>query len=199
MDRGGGGGGGGGRGGAGIVPPASPNPPNPPTPMSGESAPPISPQTPAKPEDNPADEGGTTTTTAARAGFAARTGHASAASGAGTGTDLDPAIEYNMDLFPELKGQYKIVGSIGKGTFSVVYKAESLDGEDVWAIKRIHRLSKPSRIVNEIDCLKELGGNGHVVEVDAILNDGEYTSLVLPYFEHRHFKVRPSHANILIC
>lgn len=43
------------------------------------------------------------------------------------------------------------------GTFSSVYKAVSMDGSSVVALKRIYATCRPARILNEIQHLKNLG------------------------------------------
>ncbi|KAJ2521862.1 Cell division control protein 7, partial [Coemansia sp. RSA 1937] len=82
------------------------------------------------------------------------------------------------DLIPGLSEQYRLLGKIGEGTFSTVYKALDLQHERfdnngwtmifdggatrrarVVAIKKIYVTSSPARIANEISILSDLRGS----------------------------------------
>lgn len=94
--------------------------------------------------------------------------------------------------FAEVHGKYKVIEKIGEGTFSSVYKAVSLMNNSnhgkVFALKRISATCRPSRILNEIQHLKNLGGTAHVSPLLGGLRFRDQVTLVLPYFEHDKFK-----------
>ena len=59
---------------------------------------------------------------------------------------------------PTVGAQYELLGRIGEGTFSAVYKARSLArSSEIVALKHLYLNSAPHRIENEATFLDELG------------------------------------------
>lgn len=58
----------------------------------------------------------------------------------------------------------------------------------LFALKRISAISSPSRVITEIASLRLLGGSHHVVKLCEFFRTGDRVTLVLPYFQHQHFK-----------
>ncbi|KAJ2448837.1 Cell division control protein 7 [Coemansia sp. RSA 2336] len=118
------------------------------------------------------------------------------------------------DLIPGLSEQYRLVGKIGEGTFSTVYKAIDLQherydnsswtmifdaGRDqrasqrkrrarVVAIKKIYVTSSPTRIANEISILSELQGSRFVAPLVTAMRREDQVVVVLPYFRNDDFR-----------
>jgi len=91
--------------------------------------------------------------------------------------------------FPELAGRYKVLEKVGEGTFSSVYTAVVNNGTNaIVALKRINPTCSPSRIINEINCLKKLGGRCHVPPILGAMRLFDQVTLVLPYLPHTKFK-----------
>jgi len=91
----------------------------------------------------------------------------------------------------EIIGGYRILRSVGSGTFGTVYKACKKDDtthSGVYAVKFIYPTSRPSRILNELKCLKLLRGEKCII---SLLDCFLYRSaclIVMPYFQHDDFK-----------
>lgn len=82
---------------------------------------------------------------------------------------------------------YALLGVIGEGTFSIVYKARSHTDGKLVALKRLkdHRLSGV-RVLDEVGCLYALGDHPNVVKIiDACRDPGVH--LIMPYIEHDSF------------
>ncbi|KAJ2649069.1 Cell division control protein 7 [Coemansia sp. RSA 1250] len=118
------------------------------------------------------------------------------------------------DLIPGLSEQYRLVGKIGEGTFSTVYKAIDLQherydnsswtmifdaGRDqrtsqrkrrarVVAIKKIYVTSSPARIANEISILSELRGSRFIAPLVTAMRREDQVVVVLPYFRNDDFR-----------
>jgi len=90
--------------------------------------------------------------------------------------------------FPEIRGLFVILGKIGHGTFSCVYKAQSITTNQIVALKRIYSTSSPTRIDREIRIIHALGGTHFVGGILGCLRCHGDISLVLPYFEHNSFR-----------
>ncbi|KAI9168226.1 Cell division control protein 7 [Blastocladiella emersonii ATCC 22665] len=93
--------------------------------------------------------------------------------------------------WPELAAMYKIVGKIGEGTFSSVYKARDLheaapmqhQGKYV-ALKSIFPTSSESRILTEVKLLVELRGHPNVASMITLHRNVDKVVIVMPYYEH---------------
>ncbi|KAJ2161158.1 Cell division control protein 7, partial [Coemansia sp. RSA 552] len=109
------------------------------------------------------------------------------------------------DLIPGLAQQYRLVGKIGEGTFSTVYKAVDMqherydnsswtmmfDGERrarVVAIKKIYVTSSPARIANEISILRDLRGSRYIAPLVTAMRREDQVVVVLPYFRNDDFR-----------
>lgn len=67
-----------------------------------------------------------------------------------------------LDYIPQLDKLFNLLGKIGEGTFSKVYRAtiktdDSDFSKQEYALKYLVPTSHPLRIANELLCLKELG------------------------------------------
>jgi cell division control protein 7 len=99
------------------------------------------------------------------------------------------AIKAAKYSFSEIEGKFLIIGKIGEGTFSSVYKARSLTTPNGFvALKRLYPTSTPQRILSEIKLLQLLGGKCNVVPLLGGFRDGGQVTLVMPYFSHDSFK-----------
>lgn len=119
------------------------------------------------------------------------------------------------ECFPILSSNYRLIDKIGEGTFSTVYKAESLNGtiklgSDIWkspplkrnrnkikpikrknpivALKQIYVTSSPNRIFNELNLLYILTGNSHVAPLLDVLRYQDQVLAILPYYQHADFR-----------
>ncbi|RCK66656.1 Cell division control protein 7 [Candida viswanathii] len=117
--------------------------------------------------------------------------------------------------FPILATDYRLIDKIGEGTFSTVYKAESLGGKirlgsDMWkspplkkmkenpaklkkknpivALKQIYVTSSPNRIFNELNLLYMLTGNSRVTPLLDVLRHQDQILAILPYYHHCDFR-----------
>jgi len=82
--------------------------------------------------------------------------------------------------------------TIGVGTFSIVTKArmkkKSDDDGEIVALKIVHKNSDPSRILNEIRRLSELGGSNNVIELLDTVRQKDTFIFVLPLYKYDHFR-----------
>ncbi|KAJ2444949.1 Cell division control protein 7, partial [Coemansia sp. RSA 2440] len=111
------------------------------------------------------------------------------------------------DLIPGLSEQYRLLGKIGEGTFSTVYKALDLQHERfdnngwtmifdggatrrarVVAIKKIYVTSSPARIANEISILSDLRGSRFIAPLVTAMRREDQVVVVLPYFRNDDFR-----------
>jgi len=90
--------------------------------------------------------------------------------------------------FVEIRGKFIVEEKIGEGTFSSVYRAVSIDGREIVALKRVYPTCSPIRILNEMLHLKMLGGTAHVPRILGGLRYRDQVTIVLPYFPHDKFK-----------
>ncbi|KNE56946.1 CDC7 protein kinase [Allomyces macrogynus ATCC 38327] len=105
-----------------------------------------------------------------------------------------------FETWPEIYTKYRIVGKIGEGTFSTVFKAVDLERDQYlpvgvtktalpyMALKNIFPTSSANRIVNEVDILAQLRGHPNVVSLTTVLRNDELVLLIMPYFEHLDVK-----------
>ncbi|KAJ2499441.1 Cell division control protein 7 [Coemansia sp. RSA 1972] len=111
------------------------------------------------------------------------------------------------ELIPGLSEQYRLLGKIGEGTFSTVYKALDLQHERfdnngwtmifdggterrarVVAIKKIYVTSSPARIANEISILSDLRGSRFIAPLVTAMRREDQVVVVLPYFRNDDFR-----------
>lgn len=121
------------------------------------------------------------------------------------------------ECFPVLSSNYRLIDKIGEGTFSTVYKAESLNGtvrlsSDIWkspplkklkannkkskaksknpivALKQIYVTSSPNRIYNELNLLYILTGNSHIAPLLDVLRYQDQVVAILPFYPHTDFR-----------
>eukprot|EP00743_Colponemidia_sp_Colp-15_P009468 GILK01010352.1.p1 GENE.GILK01010352.1~~GILK01010352.1.p1 ORF type:complete len:418 (-),score=56.45 GILK01010352.1:162-1415(-) len=103
----------------------------------------------------------------------------------------DNAMQGDMRLtaMPELQSEWRIIQEIGRGTFSIVYHAESLCFRNHFvALKRIRATSSASRILSEVRTLSILGGKGNVSALYGGLRSGSFITLVMQHFQHSRFE-----------
>ncbi len=85
---------------------------------------------------------------------------------------------------------YTVIGCIGEGTFSTVWRAKKKDtGQDV-AIKVVLQTSGPKRTTDEMNLLLKHGGHDFIVECMGAQREDDRVVLEMRYFNHTHFKVR---------
>jgi cell division control protein 7 len=115
-------------------------------------------------------------------------------------------IENFQQTFKDISDRYKLLGRIGEGTFSTVYKAEDLEFDKYrndWArhenkgwkkearyvaIKKIYVTSSPTRIFNELEILFELRNIKNVCPLITSFRHHDQVIAILPYFEHQDFR-----------
>ncbi|KAI9218923.1 kinase-like domain-containing protein [Blastocladiella britannica] len=100
--------------------------------------------------------------------------------------------------WPELQAQYQIMGKLGEGTFSTVYKARDLCHDELQpvlghkskyvALKNIFPSSSEQRIVSEVRLLAELRGHPNIAGLVTLHRKEDRIVVVLPYFEHLDVK-----------
>lgn len=98
-----------------------------------------------------------------------------------------------INNIPEIKDCFNIVGKLGEGTFSKVYRAKLKLGINVieddkeYAIKYIIPIVKPPRITRELRFLRDLGGKCNIIPVRACFHNAGHTVFVMPIVEHDKF------------
>ncbi|CAB1119151.1 unnamed protein product [Ectocarpus sp. CCAP 1310/34] len=135
--------------------------------------------------------------------------------GAGKTEDLsslpstEPTREARIAWNDDFPRNFLVCEKIGEGSFGTVWTARRLeedgkqrgphDGESrgeeerdqkLVALKRINPTCSPSRILNEFNQMRRLGGGGHnVIEVQGVVRTpGGVFALVMPFFEHDDFR-----------
>lgn len=90
---------------------------------------------------------------------------------------------------PQIEKFFILDGKIGEGTFSHVYKArlKSDPTQTEFAVKFLIPTSHPSRIANELKCLRDIGGSGNVMDVKMCFLHKGHVAIVMPYFPHEKF------------
>lgn len=86
--------------------------------------------------------------------------------------------------------QYRPLLKIGQGTFSEVFLGvcDNVQPARHVALKRIHSLSLPSRMLNELSLLRRLGGRCNVAGVLDAYRAKNNVVLVLEFFDHDGFE-----------
>ncbi|KAJ2564593.1 Cell division control protein 7 [Coemansia sp. RSA 1822] len=125
----------------------------------------------------------------------------------GSCEDTQEEMQELEELIPGLSEQYRLLGKIGEGTFSTVYKALDLQHERfdnngwtmifdggaerrarVVAIKKIYVTSSPARIANEISILSDLRGSRFIAPLVTAMRREDQVVVVLPYFRNDDFR-----------
>lgn len=90
---------------------------------------------------------------------------------------------------PQIEKHFNLEGKIGEGTFSHVYKARLKMGNTSteFAIKFLIPTSHPSRIANELKCLRDIGGTSNVMDVKMCFLHKGHVAIVMPFFPHEKF------------
>lgn len=106
-----------------------------------------------------------------------------------TGKHKCPETEEPVIIQGKWADRYSLGEAIGEGTFSIVYKAKTENGDTV-AIKRLKRhLQDHTRLRDEVLALVTIGDHqcDHVVQAfDAAVKD-DRLSIVMEYFQHDDF------------
>lgn len=115
-----------------------------------------------------------------------------ASSSAKRGSNASSLDDDNLHLYtyiPQIQKFFILDGKIGEGTFSHVYKArlKSDPTQTEFAIKFLIPTSHPSRIANELRCLRDMGGSGNVMDVKMGFLHKGHVAIVMPYFPHEKF------------
>lgn len=107
-------------------------------------------------------------------------------------------IDFNLQ-FPQF-AHFRITDKIGEGTFSSVYLAVDLKHYHyancahtdpdccIVALKRIYPNSSPSRILNELATLRELGHHPNIATLIEVMRHQDQIVAVLPFFAHDLFR-----------
>lgn len=99
------------------------------------------------------------------------------------------AVEKLLEKLPDVDRYFTVHKKIGEGTFSNVFMATSrlLPIEKKFAIKHLTPTCHPSRIIQEMKCLKDIGGRDNVVGLELCFRKNEAVAFVMPYFQHDSF------------
>lgn len=103
-------------------------------------------------------------------------------------------IDNLLARLPQLEQHFELHRKIGEGTFSSVYLGSLKAHRDLplhrrrlFAIKHLVPTSHPSRIEQELKCLREIGGKDNVINVELCLRNLDTVVFVMPYIPHRRF------------
>lgn len=105
----------------------------------------------------------------------------------------DTFLKLMINNIPIIKDCFNIVGKLGEGTFSKVYRAKlklginAIDDDKEYAIKYIIPIVKPPRITRELRFLRDLGGKSNIIPVRACFHNAGHTVFVMPIVEHDKF------------
>ncbi|XP_035736965.1 cell division cycle 7-related protein kinase-like isoform X1 [Vespa mandarinia] len=90
---------------------------------------------------------------------------------------------------PFLKELFHIHKKVGEGTFSSVYLAtlKSSNGSKKYALKHLVPTCHIEKIERELQCLKQIGGQDHVVSLELCLRNQGSVVFVMPYMRHDKF------------
>ncbi|KAI8867632.1 kinase-like protein, partial [Ramicandelaber brevisporus] len=111
-------------------------------------------------------------------------------------------LERVQRLFPGLDEQFILLGKLGEGTFSTVYRAVDIRHNEYeqteWqkpgqspryvAVKNVFAMSSPQRIANEIRIVKQLGQHEGIVSLITALRHQDHVIIVLPLLEYDDFR-----------
>ncbi len=100
------------------------------------------------------------------------------------GTAMDSSLQEFINR------HYDVIGCIGEGTFSTVWRAKKKDTNQDVAIKVVLQTSGPKRTTDEMNLLLEHGGHDFIVECMGAQREDDRVILEMRYFNHTHFKVR---------
>lgn len=135
----------------------------------------------------------------------------------------DNLVEKLVNKLPELNQYFTVHKKIGEGTFSNVFVASSkvFAEKKKFAIKHLIPTSHPTRIIQELRCLKDIGyvdswffiitnwyinlicycecsGRDNVVGLELCLRNKDTVAFVMPYFPHDSFSVRMIKSYVII-
>ncbi|ORZ34055.1 kinase-like domain-containing protein [Catenaria anguillulae PL171] len=110
-----------------------------------------------------------------------------------------------ISAWPQLESMYKIMGKVGEGSFSIVYKAIDLRQDKLQtvrglhskyvAIKHVHPSAGSERILSEVRLLAELRGHPNVASLVDLHRFEHHILLIMPYWNHMqwndYFRVLP--------
>nr|XP_050850242.1 cell division cycle 7-related protein kinase-like isoform X2 [Vespula vulgaris] len=90
---------------------------------------------------------------------------------------------------PFLKELFHIHKKVGEGTFSSVYLAtlKSSNGSKKYALKHLVPTCHIEKIERELLCLKQIGGQDHVISLELCLRNQGSVVFVMPYMRHDKF------------
>ncbi|XP_039288019.1 cell division cycle 7-related protein kinase isoform X2 [Nilaparvata lugens] len=99
-----------------------------------------------------------------------------------------------LEKIPVLNDFFTLHKKIGEGTFSSVYLASlnsNTDKEEEeecrFAIKHLIPTCSPARIIQEITCLKNIGGTDNVVGLTQCIRKKDNCVFIMPFLPHRKF------------
>ena len=101
-----------------------------------------------------------------------------------------PSVETTLlEDMPNLTSRFDVIKKIGSGTFSNVYltKVKNSKKNEYYATKYIIPTSHPTRIKNELSCLRQLKGKPNIIDVLLTLREGSHVALIMPYVSHQSF------------
>ncbi|RZF39923.1 hypothetical protein LSTR_LSTR002326 [Laodelphax striatellus] len=98
-----------------------------------------------------------------------------------------------LQKIPLLNDHFTIHHKIGEGTFSSVYLASLNNNVDFnqqhskFAIKHLIPTCSPARIIQEITCLKNIGGTDNVVGLKQCVRKKDNCVFIMPFLPHQKF------------
>lgn len=87
-----------------------------------------------------------------------------------------------------IEDKYSIQRKAGEGAFSVVYKAIDKSTNAEVAIKAITRTTAPTRILDELEMLKKLGGQNFCIPLLNVMRKNDQILAIFPYISGCDFK-----------
>lgn len=95
--------------------------------------------------------------------------------------DIPSCIKFVSD-------KYTIIGVVGEGTFSTVYKGIPHYEQKYVAIKAVTRTSAPNRILEELNILKILNGENNYISLLDVMREADQVLIVFPFIKYLDFK-----------